>query len=59
MTVLSKGDKVVLTESIGGWSRPIVGKGTEGVVVEAGSMCPKVKFDSVNELVEVYENEMR
>jgi len=57
----SKGDKVVLTADIGGWSRPRVNAGTVGVIVEEGGWghSPRVKFDGVNEVVEVFDTEMR
>ncbi len=61
MSGFSKGDKVVLTENIGGFLRTAVKNGTVGVVVEQGGWpsSPKVKFGNVNDVVEVCENEMR
>jgi hypothetical protein len=61
MSGFSKGDKVVLTENIGGFLRTAVKKGTVGVVVEQGGWpsSPKVKFDNVEDVVEVCANEMR
>jgi hypothetical protein len=61
MSGFSKGDKVVLTENIGGFLRTAVKKGTVGVVVEQDGWpsSPMVKFDNVSDVVEVCENEMR
>lgn len=61
MSDLCKGDMAVLTKDIGGFFGTSVDAGTVGVIVEEGGWLslPKVKFDGINEVVEVSDDDLR